>query len=36
MYKVGINTIFIKNVPKKSDSSPTSKIGPDIYVVAFK
>ena len=36
MYKVWINTIFMKNVPQKNDFSPISKIGPDIYVVAFK
>ena len=36
MYKVGINTIFMKNVPKKNDSSAIFKIGPDIYVVTFK
>ena len=36
MYKVGLNTIFMKNVLQKNDSSPLSTKGLDIYVAAFK
>ena len=36
MYKVGLNTIFMKNVLQKNDFSPLSTIDLDIYVAAFK
>ena len=36
MYKVGLNTIFMKNVLQKNDSSSLSTIDLNIYVAAFK